>query len=250
MDKKRSNIIPLVFHRVVPNSCKERFEDVDLSTFTKIIEMTSVKADNKRESSITGNRSSSVLITFDDGNITDFDTVFPLLQGAQLDAHFFIVTSLIGSPGHLNWDQVTQMQKGGMTFGSHSKTHLDMCQLSEKERVREFQESKEVIEDRLGVSVESFSFPFGKFNKTLVYEAKLLGYKNVYTSQHGVLDSKSDFYPRNSINGSMSIQLICRILNAGPLMRLKWVVEDDVKRVMKSALGDDLYKKYRKSYLS
>jgi len=49
------------------------------------------------------------LITFDDGYIDNYDTVFPILKRHQLPATFFIPTQFIGSRLIPWWDQLAQM---------------------------------------------------------------------------------------------------------------------------------------------
>ena len=46
------------------------------------------------------------LLTFDDGYVSDYKIVLPLLVKFNAKALFFIITSKIGSPEYLNWGQL------------------------------------------------------------------------------------------------------------------------------------------------
>jgi peptidoglycan/xylan/chitin deacetylase (PgdA/CDA1 family) len=62
----------------------------------------------------------------------------------------------------LTWDQVREMERSGICFGSHTLTHPVVSQLPSAVVERELRESKELIEQRLGVPVWDFAYPFGK----------------------------------------------------------------------------------------
>ena len=43
-----------------------------------------------------------VLLSFDDGNASDFDTALPILQRFGVTAQFFVVAGRVGQPGWLD----------------------------------------------------------------------------------------------------------------------------------------------------
>jgi len=59
-------------------------------------------------------------------------------------------------------DQIHTMQHAGIAFGSHTLTHPVVSQLAPAELERELADSKLLLEERLGVRVTDFAFPFGK----------------------------------------------------------------------------------------
>jgi peptidoglycan/xylan/chitin deacetylase (PgdA/CDA1 family) len=71
----------------------------------------------------------------------------------------------------LNWDQVKQMQQNGITFGNHGASHTPLSALPSSEQKNEIQQSKHIIEERLGESFLPFSYPFG-MGKYYTQEAK------------------------------------------------------------------------------
>lgn len=69
-------------------------------------------------------------------------------------------TELRGSM--MNWEQIREMRHAGIAFGCHTMTHPVLSRLTPDAVRREVGESKWLIENRLGVQVENFAFPFGK----------------------------------------------------------------------------------------
>ena len=62
----------------------------------------------------------------------------------------------------MNWDQVREMQRAGIFFGSHTLTHPVLSRLTPEAVQYEVAQSKWLIENRTDAAVEDFAFPFGK----------------------------------------------------------------------------------------
>lgn len=62
----------------------------------------------------------------------------------------------------LNWDQIREMSRHGISFGAHTVSHPVLATISIDEAEREISESKKTIEERIGNPVNSFAYPFGK----------------------------------------------------------------------------------------
>lgn len=69
-------------------------------------------------------------------------------------------SNLLGSM--MNWNQVQEMLREGISFGCHTMTHPVLSRLTPDAVRQEVAESKWLIENRLGVQVDDFAFPFGK----------------------------------------------------------------------------------------
>lgn len=243
-------VVPLVLHRIVPDGSGTEFEDVEVSILRRILDAcqgSCVPMEGRPVSDETSNR--RYLLTFDDGNVSDFEIVLPLLKQKDCTATFFIVTGKIDTRDYLSWSQVHELYDAGMTIGSHSATHPDMRSLSLFRQREELLSSRLCIEDKLGVAIASFSFPFGKFNESLVGLAQEAGYRTVYTSKHGVAEFPALLLPRNSINGSMSWESVSQTLSATLLTRFKWTVEDMTKDSIRLVGGDGVYRTLRGIWL-
>ena len=75
------------------------------------------------------NSCKNVVITFDDGALSNFYYAFPILLNASLRATFFITTDFVGKKGFMQWEHLKEMQKEGMEIGSHTVTHPIPSQL-------------------------------------------------------------------------------------------------------------------------
>ncbi len=122
------------------------------------------------------------VLTFDDGRASNYEVAFPLLQEAGVSGEFFVNTSRIGEPGFLSWQQMDEMHRAGMSFQSHSHEHVDLSRLRPSELARQLGASKQLLEDRLGRSVEFLAVPYGLLNEQLVKVAQQLGYRGVCNS--------------------------------------------------------------------
>lgn len=178
-------------------------------------------------------------LTFDDGCASDYTEAFPVLSELGLRATFFVVPTLVDTPGYVTWAQLREMVTAGMEIGSHSLTHPFLDQLRPAELEREFGESKAMIENRLGLAVRSASLPRGWPPRELEPLLRRLGYRVFCTSRVGWWhpgDRPLDM-PRVSVRRGMALEDFVSIVNAErrSLWRLQAI--ELVKNVIKRSLG-------------
>ncbi|KPK42625.1 MAG: hypothetical protein AMJ78_01745 [Omnitrophica WOR_2 bacterium SM23_29] len=149
---------------------------------------------------ISGNKN-RIDITFDDGYSNNFTDTFPLLKKYNLSATFFLVTDFVDGKiksevlggkdfkeRPLRWDEIKIMDRAGMRFGSHSKTHKFLTRVSEEQLKSELSDSKSRIEQVLGHQIDSFAYPFGdvdSFNGGIKAVLKESNYNYAYTNIMG-----------------------------------------------------------------
>ncbi len=124
-------------------------------------------------------------LTFDDGHASNYGEAFPVLRELDLRATFFVVPTLVDTPGYISWGQLREMTAAGMEIGSHSLTHPFLDGLDRAALRREFGESKAIIEERLGTAVRAASLPRGWPRRTLEPVLRELGYRAFCTSRPG-----------------------------------------------------------------
>ena len=156
-----------------------------------------------------------VVLTFDDGFRDFYTNAFPILENYQFTATVFLPTKYISEESRqfkgwhcMTWGEVRELYGAGIAFGSHTVSHHQLTTLTAPEVEEEIRGSKEAIEDRLGGSVDSFSYPFAfpetdrLFKRTLRDLLVAQGYQNGVTTVIGTCRSKSDcfFLPRLPAN--------------------------------------------------
>jgi len=148
-------------------------------------------------------------ITFDDGFRNCLTNAVPILVDHGVSAAFFIPTRYIGTTverdseelsrfyGHtgrviefLDWDEVRELARAGMTIGSHTVSHRILSELSDAEVEYELRASKETLEKELDAPCVHFCAPRGR--PVLDFDpdrdpaiARRLGYRSFLTTQRG-----------------------------------------------------------------
>ena len=107
------------------------------------------------------------VVTFDDGYADFYTQAFPALNRYGFTATVFLPTGYIGTvpvkfkgKDCLTWTEVRELRKYGISFGSHTVTHPQLSTLDLSSIKDEIVNSKQTIEDNLGESVDSFSYPY------------------------------------------------------------------------------------------
>ncbi len=113
----------------------------------------------------------TIVITFDDGFRSVHEAALPVLQRLQWTATVFLAVGAVGrgetmhaidDRPMLSWDQARDLVDAGLEIGAHSMTHPDLTRLPAERVEAEMEGSRAVIEDRLGVAVTSFAYPYGR----------------------------------------------------------------------------------------
>jgi len=125
----------------------------------------------------------SVVITFDDGYAETVTVALPLLQEFRFTATCYLVAGAMGrrsdwtEPAPLmDWAGARTWLAAGMEIGSHSIGHPDLTRLDDARVLEEVAGSRRRIEDRLGVAVASFAYPFNRVDRRVMDAVAAAGY--------------------------------------------------------------------------
>jgi peptidoglycan/xylan/chitin deacetylase (PgdA/CDA1 family) len=80
----------------------------------------------------------------------------------------------------MTWEEVKEIHNAGMEIGAHSCSHSSLARIPLGEAIREIEESKTTIEERLVQPCISFAFPFGSerdFDDTLIKQVENSGFE-------------------------------------------------------------------------
>lgn len=189
-----ANALYLTFHGIgapiVPPADGELRYFVSIDAFRRTIAMLD------RLEKQTGVRSH---VTFDDGNLSDYEIGLPTLIEHGRAGIFFVLAGRIGQKGYLSGDQIRELSSAGMEIGTHGHDHVDWRRLDAAGIERELVVARRKIEDEVGRAVTHASVPFGRFDKPLLSRLKELGYGRVFTSSMNLACETSWFCPRRSL---------------------------------------------------
>jgi peptidoglycan/xylan/chitin deacetylase (PgdA/CDA1 family) len=191
-------------------------------------------------------------LTFDDGSASDYAESFPALEELGMRATFFVVPTLVGTPGYVTWSQLREMAAAGMEVGSHSLTHPFLQDLDAAGIRHEFGESKCILEDRLGAPVRSASLPRGWEPPHCAAVLDELGYHAFCTSRVGWWRPGDPplAIPRVAVRRGMAPDDFAAIAAAAP--RALWGLQavEAAKNAAKACLGHGGWQRLRAPLLA
>ncbi|MDH3359294.1 MAG: polysaccharide deacetylase family protein [Desulfobulbaceae bacterium] len=133
------------------------------------------------------------MLTFDDGNSSDYDFVYPVLKKLKLRATFFPVVNNIDRPGYLTSEQIRIMSHGERcSFGSHTLSHKRLMLLDDKEIEKEVAISRQKLEEITGKEVKTLAYPYGFWNESVKRALREAGYDMAFTVVSGFNDKNTD----------------------------------------------------------
>lgn len=148
--------------------------------------------------------SKTVFLTFDDGFADNYHQAHPVLQKYSARATLYLVVDrfdrdwstakkahhnsgeLMREP-KLSDDQVDEMLASGCwELGGHTLTHANLARLNEAQKLAEIKGCREQLAARFGVSVSSFAYPFGIYDKADVALTAQAGFTSAVTTVEGI----------------------------------------------------------------
>lgn len=193
---------------------------------------------------LAGLASSRVLLTFDDGHLSNYTVALPLLAQHGARADFFVNPNRVGTLGFANWPQLVEMTAAGMSIQSHGWNHRYFTELTANELREDLTRSRQTIEDRLGQSVTLLTPPGGRVPMHLADIARECGYTHVLGSQPGRIHNvHAPLLPRMAVTAGLDETTLGGWLAGRGVARarLRYAMLGFAKR----ALGDRGYERLR-----
>lgn len=132
-----------------------------------------------------------LVITFDDGYQDNYLNAYPTLRDRNMKATFFIISQLVGGGEYLTWDQLREMAGNPLvTIGDHTLSHKAIAMETDAQMNDEIISAQKILEERLGVKVNTFAYPYGSLNTNADKILKDGGFMAAVTTQRGLSCAK------------------------------------------------------------
>ena len=201
----------------------------------------------------------AVLLTFDDGYRDNLENALPILRRFGYPAVLFVPIGFLDGERPLpheeslrllgirnptvDWDQLAELEAGGVRIESHGIGHRPLSELDPAEATREIVLSKLRLEERLGREVEAFAFVKGSLADYRPEHASLVqqaGYRLAFTSVSGSNGPRTDRFRLRRYNvepyPARTFELV--LAGACDLIAVKdTVAGTHVRRAFNAALG-------------
>ncbi|MCX6935636.1 MAG: polysaccharide deacetylase family protein [Verrucomicrobia bacterium] len=140
----------------------------------------------------------TISITFDDGFLSNLTEAVPRMASAGCRAINYLVADRIGQTSDwetaeggearplMNDGQVKEWLAAGHWIGAHTCTHPRLSRLSREQAREEIAASKKKLEDRFGISIEHFAYPYGDYDETTIELVLEAGFRTACTMHRGI----------------------------------------------------------------
>jgi len=145
-----------------------------------------------------------VVLTFDDGFADFYADALPILQQFGFAATLYVTTQFVGATSRwltregeatrslLTWEQLATLARAGIEIGAHSHSHAALDTLAPRAAQQEIARPKEILEQRLGVSVTSFAYPFGYYTRAVKKMVQAAGYTSACAVKYTASSLRDD----------------------------------------------------------
>jgi peptidoglycan/xylan/chitin deacetylase (PgdA/CDA1 family) len=180
-------------------------------------------------------------LTFDDGGVSYYTIAANTLETAGLRAYCFVSTAFIGRDGFLSAAQIRELDARGHAIGTHSASHpARFSTLGRDAMLREWSDSRKVLEDILGHAVTAGSVPGGYFSKAVARTAAEAGLALLFNSEPVRSTRQVDgctVAGRFTIRAGAAPDLSRRLVQAAPWARSRAWASWNAKGLIKPLLG-------------
>lgn len=165
-------------------------------------------------------RGDEILLTFDDGNRSDYEIALPRLAARGLGGHVFVLAGRLDWPCSLGTRQIEEMAATGMTIGLHGFDHVSWRDSSDEVLERELVEARTILSDAARKEIADVAIPFGRYDGRVMRRIARGGFRSVYTSDGGRTRGTAWVKPRMSVRRDTSLaDLRAMLTGTEPLAR-------------------------------
>lgn len=131
----------------------------------------------------------SIVLTIDDGYRDARTLAQPILGRYQVPATLFVVSGEVGGRNGwskdrqlagrplVSWADLADLIADGVSVGAHTESHPDLTRLSDEEAMAEMAGSRAALEQRLGIGIRAFAYPYGEVDGRIQDLAARVGFE-------------------------------------------------------------------------
>lgn len=146
----------------------------------------------------------TVAITIDDAYLSLYEEAWPRLREAGFPFTVFVATDPVDQrfPDFMNWDQVRELRRAGVTIGAHTASHLHMAVQTEQRAAEDIAAAAARLATELGDGPALFAYPFGEASAAVRRIVEAHAYEAAFGQQSGVMHRSADrlYLPRFPLN--------------------------------------------------
>lgn len=148
-----------------------------------------------------------IIISLDDGYKEVYTTAHPIFLKTGLRPILFITPHYMGYGAYMNWEQLGELSAMGYAIGAHGYDHSNLREADEAKLKHQIGGSRQLLEERLGVAVDSFCYPFGSYDKRALDILEQHGYITAVTLNPGYWQSPNSPYQLDRLRVSYDTML-------------------------------------------
>ncbi len=183
-------------------------------------------------------------VTFDDGHASAVQFALPVLQAAQMQAHFFITAGWTEQrAAYMTVADLRALQAAGMHLGAHGWSHKLLTACTDAELDVELRGAKRSLENWLGIDITTMSLPGGRFDARVLRACRAAGYTQIFTSAPSVTNTERPqaTLGRLNIRAGMPTASLESLLRPATGVLARQQRMDALKTRAKALLGDRMY---------
>ncbi len=188
-----------------------------------------------------------VLLTFDDGHVSNHRLALPLLTAQRMTADFFVNPAKVGQAGFASWQELRDMSAHGMSIQSHGYDHVYLTALAPAMLRETLRAARQQIEDRIGQPATLLAPPGGRMPRGLSRVARECGYTHVLSSRPGRIGraAAGRILPRMAVTSNLGAEAMDAWMDPQGGSLLREQLRYGGLALVKQLLGDDRYERLR-----
>ena len=140
-----------------------------------------------------------LIISFDDGYRSFYHYALPLLKEREMTATVFVITNHVDLPRTMTPGMIWDALDEGIEIGSHSHNHLNLTTCSPDEVLPQLLESKDFLEELIGIPVQILAYPGGQHNQLVRDASRQAGYRMAVGTVPGINSFSDDYFQLHRI---------------------------------------------------